>query len=87
MMAAADNSRGWRLANAWAVPRTGNTRRRGHQHRRPRHAGFFRALAGCVESFRGEKLPPTAWDDIHIAASYSKCWKRHRKTQYHRLGK
>lgn len=68
-------TRGWRLANALAIPRTG---RRGNCHyfRHPR--GKRQAL---IEGARA--IPPSSWDDIQISTRYGRNWKRHRKTQWH----
>lgn len=73
------NARGWRIANVFAVPGTGRFRR-GHMFRRPRHAAVLRALGG---NLRGEKLPPTDWDDINVGSFGDRCWKRHRAHRWH----
>lgn len=66
--------RGWRLANATAIPYTG---KRGH-------GSYFRSPSGkrraLIEGARA--VPPDAYDDIHFAHKFSRNWKRHRKVQW-----
>lgn len=75
--------RGYRLANAGAVPRTGRRHRRYCWIRRPRHIGILRTIAADGGHVHGENAPPTNYDDIAIAANRSRNWKRHRRTQWH----
>lgn len=72
--------RGWRLANAFAVPGTGR-RHPGSWLRSPRHVGVRRATD--VGLCRASDVPPSDWDDIEVQANRSRNWKRHRHTQYH----
>lgn len=72
------NLPGWRMANRWAVPGTGNRRHLGHYFRAPHNANIKRAILCASGSLTGEKVPPSNYDDIHIAALYDRNWKRFR---------
>jgi hypothetical protein len=68
------------LANAGAVPGTGNRGARTYRFiRRPRNAAVKRALAACG-GLRGEKVPPSSWDDIPRRPERS--WKAHRRYRW-----
>ncbi len=56
------------------------------QERRANQNGqFIKEWDGFVVKIRGGRLNlPNAWDDIIRGDwSHRKCWKRHRKVQYH----
>jgi hypothetical protein len=63
------------------VPGTGR-RSGGHYFRRPRNISVKRMLLAALGTLKGAKVPPDSFDDIHIAASRSRTWKRHRRTQH-----
>ena len=58
----------------------------GHWIRTPRTAAEMRANAGALPYVRAKRRPwalPTSWDDAFRHTE--KCWKRTRRTQYHRI--
>ena len=69
----------WTLANACAVPHTGR-KARGHWYRRPRNAATKRSLVAACGSLRGEKVPPSSWDDIPRRPQ--RTWKEHRRYRW-----
>lgn len=73
----------WTIANRWAVPGTGNRRRRrGRYYRRPRNISIKRALLSIFGTLKGICYPPNNYDDIARSSADDRNWKRFRKTRW-----
>lgn len=75
----------WGMAAPLAVPGTGHNRGAFRGMRRPRCIGIRRGFLASSGTLRGEKLPPTSWDDIWRSTFRDRSWKRHRRTRWHRI--
>ena len=74
----------WTLANAGAVPGTGRHTLYKWFLRRPRNAATKRAIVGASGSMKGEKIPPSSWDDIKRRSQ--RTWKEHRRYRWKDTG-
>ena len=75
----------WGMAAPLAVPGTGHRTAYRRFLRRPRCLGVLRATVADLGTMRGEKVPPTAWDDLPRSIARDRSWKRHRRTRWHRI--
>lgn len=77
-----DQLHGWRLANRFAVPGTGQSGRSIKWLRGPRNIGVKKELLATVGTLKGQKFPPDNYDDIRRSTIYDRSWKRFRLTKW-----
>lgn len=76
--------RKWGMAAPFAVAGTGRVSR-GRYLRNPKCGAVRRGLLAIAGTLRGEKYPPSAWDDIPRSNARDRTWKRHRAKQWREI--